>query len=363
LPLIVLKSMESFTKDRKKAIESIDLAQWIAFAPIVFQASLALRDFGILEAVAENLNGGITIEEIEKKTKVPHYGVRVLVEAGLGIGLVIRNDNKYTITKTGLFLLNDEMTRVNMDFTQDVCYEGMFTLKDSILKEKPTGLSVFGKWRTVYEALAHLPKQAQKSWFAFDHFYSDGSFPEAMTILFKDKPNRIFDIGGNTGKFSMKCAKYNPDVKMTILDLPGQLNMAKQNVAEAGLSDRIGYHEINILDKAQKLPKGADIIWMSQFLDCFSEDEIVSILERCHEALDTNGKVYIMETFWDKQRFRTAAFSLQMTSLYFTNIANGNSQMYDSEVFNRLIDKAGFKIVMETDLVGISHTIQVCMKK
>jgi hypothetical protein len=70
-----------------------------------------------------------------------------------------------------------------------------------------------------------------------------------------------------------------------------------------------------------------------------------------------------METFWDRQRFKTAAFSLQMTTLYFTNIANGNSQMYDSAVFNKLIDKAGFKILEEIDEVGISHTVQVCAKK
>lgn len=355
--------MNFFSKDSKSALQAIDLAQWIAFAPVVFQASLALRDLGILECIAESKTNGLTLEEIEKKTNLPHYGARVLVEAGLGIGLLLRNDGKYTITKTGLFLINDTMTRVNMDFTQDVCYEGMFTLKDSILKGKSTGLSVFGNWKTVYEALAHLPEQAQKSWFAFDHFYSDGSFPKVMPIIFKDKPKRIFDIGGNTGKFSIQCASYDKDVKMTILDLPGQLNMAKANVEKAGLSNQIDYHEINILDKNQKLPKGADVIWMSQFLDCFGEDEIVSILERCHEALDANGKVYIMETFWDKQRFKTAAFSLQMTSLYFTNIANGNSQMYDSVVFNKLIDKAGFKIVSETDEVGISHTVQVCMKK
>ena len=51
-----------------------------------------------------------------------------------------------------------------------------------------------------------------------------------------------------------------------------------------------------------------------------------------------------------------------MTSLYFTNIANGNSQMYDSEVFNRLIDRAGFQIVEQIDNIGISHTIQVLRK-
>ncbi len=344
-------------------MEAIDLAQWIAFAPIVFQASLALRDLGILDAVEESKTNGLTIEEILEKTNLPNYGTRVLIEAALGIGLLIKKENRYTITKTGNFILNDSMTRVNMDFTQDVCYEGMFSLKDSIKKEKPTGLEVFGGWKTVYEALSHLPAQAQKSWFAFDHFYSDGSFPQALPILFKNKPKHILDIGGNTGKFTLKCMHFNEEVKVTILDLPGQLNLAKQNIKESGFEKRVNYYEINILDDSQKFPKGADAIWMSQFLDCFGEEEIVSILKRCHEALEPGGKIYIMETFWDRQRFKTGAFSLQMTSLYFTNVANGNSQMYDSAVFNKLIDKAGFKILEETNQIGISHTLQVCEKK
>ncbi len=355
--------MNFFTKDDKSAFEAITAAQFIAFAPIVFQATKSLRDLGILAAVEESRTVGLTLEEIYTKLKLSEYGVRVLLEAGLGIGLVVKNQDKYTITKTGLFILNDRMTNVNMDFTNDVCYEGMFTLTDSIKQGKPTGLKVLGDWPTVYEGLAHLPKPIQDSWFNFDHYYSDGSFDQALAELFKRKPKHILDIGGNTGKFTMKCLNYDADVKLTMLDLPGQLAMAKENIAKTPFSDRVNYHPINILDDANRFPKGADAIWMSQFLDCFSEDEIVSILKRCHEAISEDGSIYIMETFWDRQKFRPGAFSLQMTSLYFTNIANGNSQMYDSTVFNRLIDRAGFKVVEQIDNVGISHTIQVCKKK
>ena len=355
--------MNFFTKDTKSAFEAITAAQFIAFAPIVFQATKSLRDLGILAMVEESSVNGVTLKEIYTKLKLSEYGARVLLEAGLGIGLVIKNEDKYTITKTGLFILNDRMTNVNMDFTNDVCYEGMFTLTDSIKQGKPTGLKVLGNWPTVYEGLAHLPKPIQDSWFNFDHFYSDGSFDQALKQLFLRKPKHILDIGGNTGKFTMKCLNYDADVKMTMLDLPGQLAMAKENIAKTPFVDRVNYHPINILDDANRFPKGADAIWMSQFLDCFSEDEIVSILKRCHEAISDDGNIYIMETFWDRQKFEPGAFSLQMTSLYFTNIANGNSQMYDSAVFNRLIDRAGFQIVEQIDNVGISHTIQVCKKK
>ena len=107
--------MDFFSKDTKSALEGIELAQWIAFAPIVFQASLALRDLGILDRVADSKTGGLSLEEVAEKTNLPHYGARVLLEAGLGIGLLLRNNDKYTITKAGLFLLNDKMTKVNMD--------------------------------------------------------------------------------------------------------------------------------------------------------------------------------------------------------------------------------------------------------
>ena len=36
-------------------------------------------------------------------------------------------------------------------------------------------------------------------------------------------------------------------------------------MAKTTFSDRVGYFPINILDDAQRFPKGADAIWMSQF--------------------------------------------------------------------------------------------------
>ncbi|HEX8516520.1 MAG TPA: methyltransferase [Bacteroidia bacterium] len=356
--------MDFFKKETRTALQAIEYAQWIAHAPMVFQASRILRDSGILKAALDAGKAGITLEEIVEKVKLPHYGVRVLLESGLGIGLLLVNDDKYTLTKTGHFILNDAMTRANMDFSQDVCYEAMFYLEDSIKEEKPVGLKVFGdKWKTVYEALSELPPKVQKSWFGFDHFYSDDAFPLVLPLVFKNKPKKLMDIGGNTGKWSIACAKYNPDVQITIVDLPGQLNMAKANIASHGLSDRITFHGANMLDENLKLPAGHDAIWMSQFLDCFSEKEITSILTRCHEAVAENGFVYILEPFWDRQRFEAAAFSLQQTSLYFTAIANGNSQMYDSRVFVKCIEAAGFEIAEQIDQIGVSQTLMKLKKK
>lgn len=355
--------MPFFTEDKRNALDSIEYAQYIAFAPFVFQASRTLKNTGILSLIEDSGKEGMTMPEIIAQTSISAYGVRVLLEAGLGIGLIIEQEKRYRTTKTGSFILHDAMTKVNMDFVHDVCYQGMFDFDKSIINGKPEGLKTLGNWNTVYEGLSKLPTEAKESWFAFDHFYSDGSFGEALPHIFKRQPRKILDIGGNTGKWTLQCLQYNNEVEMGIVDLPGQLNMAKANIGQHQLEHRVTLHECNLLEQNAELPVGYDIIWMSQFLDCFSDDEILSILKRCHRALGPEGKIAILEPFWDCQQFKAAAFCLQMTSLYFTNIANGNSQMYHSGVFIRLIEEAGFKVEEQIDQLGISNTLLICSKR
>ena len=355
--------MDFYSKEKKNALEAKHHAQLIAFGPVIFQVARALRDLGILSLIEGERGKGITLDELVARTGLSRYGVRVLLESGLGIGLVLVNDEKYTITRTGYFILHDNLTRVNMNFVQDVCYHGLSDLEASVRNEKPEGLKVFGEWKTVYAALASLPDDVRKSWFEFDHFFSDMAFPETLPHVYDGKIKNLLDIGGNTGKWAIASTLHDPNVHVTIMDLPGQLKDAEKKVREKGLQDRVSFHEGDLLDEKNAVPKGFDAIWMSQFLDCFSEAEIASILKRCAESMDEGARLYILEAFWDRQRFETAAFCLQQTSIYFTAIANGNSQMYDSRVFNAVVRDSGFEIVQEVDDIGLSHTLLTCVKK
>src|SRR6185312_902381 len=129
---------------------------------------------------------------------------------------VTLDSDKYKITKTGYFILHDELTRVNMDFVQDVCYKGLFWLDESIQTGKPEGLKELGDWTTVYEGLSQLPPHIQKSWFAFDHFFSDIAFPLSLPLVYTGSIKKILDIGGNTGKWAIASANYSKDLQITI---------------------------------------------------------------------------------------------------------------------------------------------------
>ncbi len=335
-------------------------AQKIAFGPIAFQAVNSLIKIGVLDLIHQSRKG-ISDEDISKKTGISIYGIKVLLDLARFMKVVLLENNKNKISKIGYFLIKDKLTTINFNFVNDVCYEGAFYLEDSIREEKPIGLhKAFGQWDTIYEALSELPENIRKSWFDFDHYYSDTSFDSALKIVFKNNPKKIMDIGGNTGKWSLKCTSHNNDVEMTIVDLPGQISTAKKNILNKTGADRISFYPQNLLSDEISLPGEHDIIWMSQFLDCFSEKEIIKILKAVKTAMSANTKVMIMETFVDCQKYPAAEFSLHNTSLYFTFIANGNSRMYPLSSFSKLIEKAGLVISKTHDEVGVSHTILEC---
>jgi SAM-dependent methyltransferase len=350
-----------YDKDPLTALDAVTAAQRLAFAPLAFQATAVMRDRGVLEALATTgAVQGRTIDEVAASTGLSIYAARVLLEAGLGLHIVWRQGDRFILGKLGRFLLDDEMTRVNFDFSRDVCYQAAAHLDESLMQGRPAGLKELGPWDTLYEGLSVMPEPSRRSWHAFDHFYSDGAFPAACERLASLPPRRLLDVGCNTGRWAQVCLTRLPALEVGLVDLPLQLERARERLAHAGLGERATFHPVDLLDQAASLPTGYDLIWMSQFLDCFADEQIVGILRKARAALAPGGRVWILELFWDRQRFEAAAFSLQQTSLYFTCVANGNSQMYDSSVFMALVERAGFEVSAVTDGVGGYHTLLEC---
>lgn len=351
----------AYDHDGLNALEAVSAAQKIAFAPILFQAVWCLRETGLLAVLERHDRDGASLDMLVGDSGLTPYAVGVLLDMGLSGGVLYLRDTRYRLTRVGFYLQNDPMTRINMDFTQHTCYEAMRHLLEAIRSGKPSGLQVFGDWPTIYPALSELPDSTRESWFGFDHFYSDQAFTEALEILFRDPPSHIHDVGGNTGRWALRCARHDPAVKITILDLPQQLALARENIEHEGLSGRIDGWPVDIL-RAERLPDEADLWWMSQFLDCFSEDEIVHILKLIGRSMRPGARLAIMELFWDRQRFEAAAFSLNATSLYFTCLANGNSRFYHSKVMMKCLRLAGFHVEDEYDDLGKGHTLLICRK-
>ena len=354
-----------FNQEKLSGADALLEAQKIAFGPIVFQCARLLRDWGVFELLQKNRKTALSVEDIAKECDLTIYAVEVLCESGFSMGALDFKDEKYTITNIGYFLQNDEMTKANLNYNHDVNYLGLFYLDESLKKGEPTGLhKAFNtNEETIYPLLTKLPQKAKDSWFGFDHFYSDAAFKTLVDIMSEKDIKNMLDIGGNTGKWSVALTSASPETTVTILDHQPQINEALTRAKEHGVEARVKGHPIDLLDHTLSFPENVDAVWMSQFLDCFGVNDIVNILRRAKNALGKDGRVYIVEPFWDRQSHEIGAYCLINTSPYFTALANGTSKMYRASEFEKFADEAGLVVEEQIDGLGFGHTLMTCKAK
>ena len=93
---------KAYTAEHLSAREAQARAEWIAWSPVVFQASRLMLKFGILDLLRDS-DEGLTISEVAEKTGLTVYVVKVLMEASLTIGTVLvdKDTERFTLAKTG----------------------------------------------------------------------------------------------------------------------------------------------------------------------------------------------------------------------------------------------------------------------
>lgn len=346
--------MEKRKAHKQELINALTEAQKLAFAPLSFHAIAAMIEFGILKEIDTKPK---PLEELIQKSDYSEYTITTLLEVSELIGIVKQKEGIFNITPMGRAFLYDEMTRVNFNFVKDVCYSGASELANSFKSSSPKGFQQLKQdAKTIYPYLSELPTKMRKSWYEFDHYYSDNCFDIIFEILDTDK--KIFDIGGNTGKFEKVCLKKNSNIDITMLDLPKNIDVVKEDEELLGCK----FIATDILDEESPIPQFSGSVIMSQFLDCFSKSQIEYILRRVAKNSDFGTKIYILEPFIDRQKFEGAKHSLVHTSLYFTCMANGCSKMYSMNEMKEIIERAGLKVNQVYDALGAhDYTLLECV--
>ena len=351
-----MKKIKRKNKDNS-IIKALTDAQKLIFAPLAFQAVAALLDFGIMDLIDKT---PASENEIIEKLNLDEYTVKTLLQIGILNNLIQKSGEVYSLTRTGGVFLYDEMTKVNFNYVRDLCYLGAGELVKSFKTGKPEGLHKYiGNYPTIYPAITALPEKLKQHWYEFDHFYSDNCFDEVYEIITK-KYNKIYDIGGNTGRFEKVCLGHNKNIDITMFDLKENIETIEK---DAGLQ-KCKFQAINVLDENPNYPEMNNCaVFMSQFLDCFSKKDIRKILADLKNTIDENSAIYILEPYTDRQKFEAAEYSLCHASLYFTCMANGVSKFYTFEEMKNIIESAGLYITnCINDIGSFNYTLLECRK-
>ena len=101
----------------------------------------------------------------------------------------------------------------------------------------------------------------------------------------------VVDVGGGTGAMLAEILRLRPDVRGTLVDLPGTAERSTEILQAAGVSDRVTTVGQSFFDP---LPAGADLYLLKKVLNDWPDREATAILTRCAEAAGPAGRVVVI---------------------------------------------------------------------
>ena len=125
---------------------------------------------------------------------------------------------------------------------------------------------------------------------------------------------RMLDLGGGSGAYSIAFAKAAPALRIDIVDLPEVLPITQEHIRKAGLADRIRTPAGDMMNIA--LESGRyDLVLLSAICHMYSPEENQQLFQRAYAALAPKGRLvvsdFILEADKTAPRFG-ALFALNM---------------------------------------------------
>lgn len=130
---------------------------------------------------------------------------------------------------------------------------------------------------------------------------------EILTALDLSRYRHVLDLGGGPATYSIAFLKTHSQMRATEFDRPEVIEIAREQVAEAGVADRFSFRAGDIA--TDTYGTGYDLILVSNIIHSFSPDGNRAIVRKCFDALESGGTLIIKDFLVNNDR-TGPAFSL-----------------------------------------------------
>jgi O-methyltransferase domain len=185
-------------------------------------------------------------------------------------------------------------------------------------------------------ASGSLSAEAAASMTKYMHSHSAAAaVAVAQSDLFSSA-QRLLDVGGCSGVFSIALAERHPGLSCTIMDLPAVCALTPEFVRERGLEDRIDCYAADMF--RDPWPDGYDAVFLSNIFHDWRPATCLALARHAFAALPAGGTINLHEMLLndDGAGPRTAAaFSVLMA-------ASTQGQQFTFAQLESLLGDAGF---------------------
>ena len=203
----------------------------------------------------------------------------------------------------------------------------------SVQTGKPAFDHVYGKG--VFAYLSEHPEQAK----IFDAAMTGFHGPETQAMIDAYDyagVNTLVDIGGGNGTVLSAVLKKYPAMKGILYDLPGVIERAKKNLADAGLASRCQTIAGSFFDS---VPTGGDAYQMRHIIHDWTDEQCHTILGHCRKVMPAHGRLLIIEMVIKPGNEPQPAKWLDLNML----VLPGGRERTEPE-YREMLAKAGFRL-------------------
>ena len=163
---------------------------------------------------------------------------------------------------------------------------------------------------------------------------------------------RLLDLGGGPGTSSLTFARFNPDLHCVVFDLPGPLEIAREQITAAGLEDRVTTRSGDFL--VDDLGTGYDTVYISSIIHMLGPDRTLQLLRRARAVLEPGGRLLLKDMFLEDSRTEPVA-----AAIFSVNMLAGTQagKSYTRTEVLRLLESAGFGGFEVVDVARESQVI------
>ena len=231
-------------------------------------------------------DGEKTAEEVAAATGCDPLGTETLLNALNGFGYVKRRDGRFRNagqTRKWLLRSSKNSMRDTLLFYQDI-WDQLDGLDDAVRTGKMRRFHEAempdGFWERYMRGLATMAKMAAKE--------------VVRRIKLDAPPQRLLDVGGGHGMFSVAmCRKYD-GLAATVLDLPEAAVHGRKLVIEEDYGDRVTYQEGDL--READWGEGYDLVFIFNVLHNSTDEEGQAALQRGFEALRPGGTLVVLDS-------------------------------------------------------------------
>jgi hypothetical protein len=321
----------------------------LGFAPpLIIETAIRHGVFDALE------HGAKTIEKVCVDTRTSPRGLRAIMNALVGLGLLAKDDeSRYALTaESETFLLSGKPS-----------FHGAFFLL--------TSERMLSGWQKLHEIVrsgrpAMQINQEQDGVPFFLQFVED-IFPihypaarrlgEALGVAKAGGPLSVLDLAAGSGVWSIALAQQSPQVRVTAVDWPGVIPIARKVASRLGVTDRFRFVEGDLLEA--DYGSGHAIATLGHILHSEGEECSRLLLKKTFDALAPRGTIAIAEILVDADRTAPLPALLFAVNML-VNSEHGDT--FSLQEIGAWLRDAGFEQIRTVEAPGLAPLIILATK-